>query len=71
MGTTEIIINEIKKLPVDKRIAIVEQTLKSIRESEGEKRLEDAVEALGGDYANDKELTAFTGIDFDDFYETR
>ena len=71
MGTTEIIINEIKKLPVDKRIAIVEQTLKSIRESEGEKRLEDAVEALCGDYANDKELTAFTGIDFDDFYETR
>ena len=65
------IIDEIKKLSVDKRIVIMEQTLKSIRDSAGKKQLRDAVEALGDDYSNDKELIAFTSIDFDDFYETR
>jgi hypothetical protein len=33
--------------------------------------LELAVEALYDDYVNDKELTAFTSLDFDNFYETK
>jgi hypothetical protein len=30
-----------------------------------------AAEALLSDYKTDKDLTAFTNIDFEDFYETR
>ncbi|PSR55528.1 hypothetical protein AHMF7605_19455 [Adhaeribacter arboris] len=70
MGTTELI-KEIKKLSVDKRLRIVEQTLKSIRESENINQLERASAALYADYAADKEVTAFNELDFEDFYETR
>jgi hypothetical protein len=70
MGPAEII-KEIKRLPVDKRLIIVEQTLKSIREAENKKQLETAAEALYGDYSTDKELTALTELDFEDFYEAR
>ena len=69
MGTTELI-KEIKRLPIDKRLKIVEQTLKSIRESET-KQLEKASDALYTDDIADKELTALTGLDFEDFYEAR
>ncbi|MGV3589496.1 MAG: hypothetical protein ACO1OF_20985 [Adhaeribacter sp.] len=70
MGTTELL-KEIKKLPIDKRLKIVEQTLKSIRESENKKQLEKASDALYEDYSTDKELTALTELDFEDFYEAR
>ncbi len=70
MEPTEII-KEIKRLPIDKRLRIVEQTLKSIRESENKRQLEKASEALYQDYSSDKELTALTGLDFEDFYEAR
>jgi len=70
MGTTELI-KEIKKLPIDKRLEILEQTLKSIRESENKKQLEKASDALYEDYSTDKELTALTELDFENFYEAR
>lgn len=65
------IIKEISRLPVNKRIFIVERTLKSIREVEENDALEKAAGALLHDYSTDKELTIFTGIDFDKFYEAR
>ncbi|WP_161889832.1 hypothetical protein [Pontibacter russatus] len=70
MGTAEII-KEIKRLPMDKKLKIVEQTLKSIRETESKNQLERAAAALCGDYTTDKELTALTSLDFEDFYEAR
>jgi hypothetical protein len=70
MGPLEIL-KEIKRLPVDKRLIIVEQTLKSIREAENRKQLETAAETLYADYATDKELTSLTALDFEDFYEAR
>jgi hypothetical protein len=65
------IIREIRKLPVSKRILIVEKTLKTIRESETRKRMVKAAESLFEDYKNDKELTAFTQLDYEGFYETK
>lgn len=56
---------------MDKRLKIVEQTLKSIRETESKNQLERAAVALFGDYATDKELTTLTSLDFEDFYEAR
>ena len=70
METREII-RAIKKLPVSKRILIVEKTLKTIRENETRKRMVKATESLFEDYKNDKELTAFTQLDYEEFYETR
>ena len=70
METNEII-REIRKLPVNKRMLIIERTLKSIRESETHKKMEIAVDILLDDYLNDKELTVFTSLDFEKFYETK
>jgi hypothetical protein len=68
---TKEIIKAIKKLPISKRMLIVERTLKTIRESETRKKMIKAVDILFEDYNNDKELTAFTDLDFETFYETR
>ena len=62
---------EIFKLPLDKKFFVVEQTLKSIKSEEGNRHLAVAAEVMYGDYTNDKELTAFTGLDFENFYEAR
>ncbi|HOI92952.1 MAG TPA: hypothetical protein PLK28_20800 [Candidatus Rifleibacterium sp.] len=70
MGTKEIL-NAIKKLPVSDRMLIVEKTLKNIREAAIKKNMEEAADALLEDYKSDKELTAFTAIDFESFYEAR
>lgn len=68
---TKVLIKEIQRLPINKRMMVIEQTLKSIRESEPKKKMEKGVNSLLNDYKTDKELTAFTDIDFDNFYETR
>ncbi len=70
METREII-RAIRKLPVSKRMLIVERTLKTIRESETRKSMVKATESLFEDYKNDKELIAFTQLDYEGFYETK
>ncbi len=70
MGTKELI-REIQRLPVGKRMLVIERTLKSIRESELKRKMENAVDTLLSDYRSDTELTAFTNIDFDNFYEAK
>ncbi len=70
MGTKELI-REIQRLPVGKRMLVIERTLKSIRESELKKKMEKAADTLLSDYKLDTELTAFTNIDFDNFYEAK
>jgi hypothetical protein len=64
------IIKEIVKLPIIERMLIIENTMKSIRE-ETEKRtsLKEGAQALLSDYKTDKELTIFTALDSEDFYE--
>lgn len=68
--TTENIIRELDKLPLTDRLLVIEHTLKSIR-TEKQKSLKAAVDTLYDDYKNDKELTAFTQLDNEPFYETR
>jgi len=70
MGTKELI-KEIQQLPIRKRLLVIEKTINSIREYELNNQMSIASESLLSDYQNDKELTAFTNIDFDHFYETR
>lgn len=68
--TTTNIIQELDRLPLADKLLIIERTLKSIR-IEKAKSLKIAVDTLYDDYKTDKELTAFTKLDKEPFYETR
>jgi hypothetical protein len=70
MKTNEII-KEIQRLSVQKRIYVIEKTIHSIRKQEDANQMKKAVDILYTDYKSDKELTAFTNLDLEDFYETR
>lgn len=68
---TKDIIQEIKRLPLTKRFYVVEETIKSIKKEEIQNQMENAADKLYLDYMNDKKLTAFTSLDFENFYETK
>ena len=70
MRTNELI-REIRKLPLSKRIYVIEKAIHSIREQEEKKQMKKAVDLLLDDYKNDKELIEFTNLDFEDFYEAK
>ncbi len=65
------IIKEIQRLPISKRIYVVEKTIHSIRTQEDKNVMKKAADALYADYTTDTELTAFTNLDYVDFYETK
>lgn len=58
-------------MPVQKRIYVIEKTIHSIRKQEDANLLKKAADSLLVDYKSDTELTAFTNIDFEDFYEAK
>jgi len=68
---TQEILKAIKKLPVNKQMLIIEKTLKTLRQSDTRKKMIDASDTLFDDYSNNKELTEFTVLDCESFYETR
>ncbi len=70
MKTNELI-KEIQKLPVRKRIYVIERSMHLIRKQDEEDQLKKAADELCEDYLTDKNLTAFTNLDFENFYETR
>ena len=70
MRTIELI-KEIQKLPFQKRIYVIEQTIHSIRKKENNNQLRKAANALLLDYTTDSDLTAFTNLDYADFYEAK
>lgn len=65
------IVQEINRLPLNKKFYVVEETIKSIKREETNHQLEFAADALYNDYVNDNELTAFTALDFEGFYEAK
>ena len=50
---------------------MIEKTIHSLRKHEDTNQLKKAASILYSDYKTDKELVAFTNLDFEDFYETR
>jgi hypothetical protein len=70
MRTTEII-KEIQNLPIRKRIYVLEKTIHSLGKQEDAIQMRKAADALYADYNSDKELTVFTTLDFESFYEAR
>jgi hypothetical protein len=65
------LIQEIKRLPIAKKFWVVEETIKSIKQEEISHHMALAANELYTDYAQDSELTAFTSLDLDNFYETK
>jgi hypothetical protein len=70
MRTNEII-KEIERLPIEKRILVIEKAIHSIRLKEDKNNMKKAANTLSHDYRTDKELTAFSDLDFENFYEVR
>lgn len=68
---TKQIIKEIKSFPVAERIFIAEKIIRSIRVQENKTEMEMAADLLFSDYDLDDELTIFSDLDFEDFYETK
>lgn len=73
---TSQIVHEISHLSTVDKLFVAEQIFKQLREensaksNEAENRRKAAVSLLD-DYKNDSELTAFSAIDHDDYYETK
>ena len=61
---------EINKLPMEEQLLLVEKTLRAIRQQR-EHVLAHGVHVLYNDYKTDSELTIFTKLDTEPFYETR
>ncbi len=68
---TEEIIKEIKKLSTSDRLKIIEKTAKTIQDDDKKEQMRRAADQLYGDYKDNADLTAFTALDLEDFYETR
>ena len=64
------IIRNVNRLPVSQQMLIAERIIHSIRRKE-QPSMKTAAERLYADYMNDENLTMFTQLDCDDFYEAR
>jgi hypothetical protein len=70
MRTNEII-QEIQKLPIQKRIYVIEKAIQTLCRQSNTNQMNLAADDLFAEYVSNKELTAFTNLDFEDFYEAR
>ena len=64
------IIRNVNRLPLSQQMLVAERIIHSIRNRE-QPSLEIAAERLYIDYMTDENLTVFTKLDYEDFYETR
>lgn len=64
---TSDIIKEIQRLPISKRIYVVEKTIHLIRKQEFKSEMEKAADALYAEYKHNPELSALSSLDFADF----
>jgi hypothetical protein len=70
MNTSELVA-QIDGLPLQEKYYVLEKIVQSLKKSEEHQVLKVAANELYSDYAANKELTVFTLIDCEDFYETR
>ena len=62
------IIRNVQRLPLSQQLLIAERIIHSMRQSE-QLSIEAAVDSMYADYMTDENLTAFTQLDCEDFYE--
>jgi hypothetical protein len=71
MTTTADILKKIEQLPLIEKKVVMEETLKAIRKEEARSQLTAAAEELYTEYSTNSELTAFTSLDLENFYEAK
>ncbi len=69
--STKDILQEINRLSLNEKLFILETTLKDLLKYNYEQQMTIAAESLSDEYKTNKELTAFTNLDWEDFYEAR
>ncbi len=68
----KLLLNQIYNLPFEEKLFLIEKTIQSIKKQiPKQSSLGKAAKLLLSEYQNNKELTVFTGIDHEDFYEAR
>jgi len=70
MSTTEIL-DRISRLPPEEKLFIIEKTFRELLSTNAMRQMAAAAEALENEYRTNKELTGFSSIDFEDFYEAK
>ena len=69
METLEII-RRVNRLPLSQQMLVAERIIHSIRQRK-QPSMKTAAERLYADYVNDENLTVFTQLDCEHFYEAR
>lgn len=70
MSTTDIL-KEIGQLPLTEKLFIIERALKDVLRYNYEQQMTVVAEALENEYKTNTELTAFSNLDIEDFYEAK
>jgi hypothetical protein len=68
---TEELIKELEQLPINERMMVIERTVHSIRVQSEKRNMSQAANALAGEYEQNEDLTSFTALDMERFYEIR
>ena len=70
MSTIELL-KEIDKLPLNDKLFLLEKAIKDIQKHNYEQQMTVAAESLEHEYKTNKDLTAFSNLDIEDFYEAK
>jgi hypothetical protein len=70
MSTTELL-KEIDRLPLNDKLFVLEKAIKDIIKHNYEQQMTVAAESMENEYKTNKDLTAFSKLDIEDFYEAK
>ena len=65
------LLKEIDKMPLHEKRSLLERAIKDIIKQTNEKELSVAADSLEIEYKSNAELTVFSTLDIEDFYETK
>ncbi len=65
------LLKEIDKMPLHEKLSLLERAIKDIIKQTNENELTLAADSLENEYKNNAELTVFSTLDIEDFYETK
>jgi hypothetical protein len=70
MSATEIL-EKMNQLSTTERLFVIEKALKSLIDSNLSEQMTLAAESMESEYKTNAELTSFSNLDFEDFYEAK
>jgi len=70
MSTSDIL-KEIEQLSFNEKLFIIEKALKEVLKYNYEQQMTVAAEAMENEYRTNPDLTAFSTLDIEDFYEAK